>query len=122
MDKTICSAPLTVPSDDDVPFADERHRYLRYCEESGATTRCRKGRLFMLRSEPKEMTRSLAHFGGGNITLAATYQTDARQGYANLTQPSNQRRRFARHLVFKDNLAASMTHMHDSAKDKSIPA
>jgi hypothetical protein len=43
MDKTICSDPLTVPSDDDVPFADERHRYLRYCEESGATTRYRKG-------------------------------------------------------------------------------
>jgi integrase/recombinase XerD len=38
MDKTICSNHLTVSSDDDVPFADERHRYLRYCEESGATT------------------------------------------------------------------------------------
>ena len=44
MDKTICSDPLTVPSDDDVPFADERHRYLCYCEGSGATTRSLKAK------------------------------------------------------------------------------
>jgi integrase/recombinase XerD len=44
MDKTICSNHLTVPSDDDVPFADERHRYLRHCEEVGMTARSLKGK------------------------------------------------------------------------------
>ena len=44
MDKTICSNHLTVPSDDDVPFADERHRYLRHCEEVGVTARSLKGK------------------------------------------------------------------------------
>lgn len=44
MDKTIFSNHLTVPSDDDVPFADERHRYLRHCEEVGMTARSLKGK------------------------------------------------------------------------------
>jgi len=43
MDKTICSSHLTVPSDDDVPFADERHRYLRHCEEVCVTAPSLKG-------------------------------------------------------------------------------
>jgi hypothetical protein len=34
MDKKICSNHLTVPSDDDVPFADERHRYLATVKKS----------------------------------------------------------------------------------------
>jgi hypothetical protein len=57
------------------------------------------------------------------IARSRFFQTNARQGYANLIQPGDQRRWFARNLAFPDNLAlASMTQMHEPSKDTSIPA
>ena len=71
MDKTICSNHLTVPSDDDVPFADERHRYFRHCEEVGVTARSLKGKR-------NELLWIATHNGCSPAACRRRYQHDPR--------------------------------------------